>query len=105
MRSGGRGVNGVRSSPLHPFTPSPLHGEVYDTPTDAIRENLGQPHRAPGDAGDAGGAVYRSTPDPRGDLAAGVHPAARARPEGAPPRPDAGDDGPLDSDHAARRRW
>ena len=44
----------------------------------------------------------RPPPRPRGDQPAGVHRAARARPQGAPARQDRRDGGPLDADHAAR---
>ena len=49
----------------------------------------------------AGRPVHRPAPHPRGDHAAGVHRAARARPASAPPGPHARDDGSLDA-HAHR---
>ena len=52
----------------------------------------------------AGDPLRRPAPGPRGDVAAGVHLAARARPQGAAARAHGGDDGSLDADHAARPR-
>src|SRR5205814_2313277 len=56
---------------------------------------------ATGDGRGASGLVRRSPPRARGDLAAGILGAARARHRRETSRPDARDHGSLDADHAA----
>ena len=54
---------------------------------DDVPESLGAARGRARDRRYAGGALHRPAPDPRGDLAAGLHGAARARPEAAAPGP------------------
>ena len=80
--------------------PRPESAAMTPTPAQAphaVREDLGRAPGAPADRRHAGRALRRPAPRPRGDLAAGLHLAARARPQGAAARAHGGDDGPLDA--------
>ena len=71
-------------------------------PEDALREGVGRPRRPAGQRRHARRPLRRPAPHPRGDVSPGLPPPARAGAQGPPPRPDGGDDGPLDAHHAAR---
>ena len=78
-----------------------LGGGVAVTARGRCSRRSGTRTSCAGDRRDAGGALRRPAPRPRGDLAPGLRGAARARPQGAPARPHRGHHGPLD---AHRRR-
>ena len=75
-----------------------------DEPRRRCSRRSGTTHVVAEEPGAPGGALRRSAPRPRGDLAAGLRRPARARARGAPPRPHRRDDGPLDADVAAAPR-
>ena len=66
-----------------------------------VRQTVGRPRGRPRIRQRARRAVHRPAPDPRGDLTAGVHRAARAWPVAAPPGSHQGHDGPFHADVAA----
>ena len=81
----------------------PPSGRAEDAMTPrTLFEKIWDAHVVAEEPGRAGRALHRSPPGPRGDLAAGVRRAARARPQGPAPGAHVRDDGPLDADRAAR---
>ena len=80
-----------------PPRPSEADDRSRNDCADPVREGLGTARGRARDGRHAGGPLRRPAPDPRGHLAAGLHGAARARPQGAAARPHARDDGPLDA--------
>ena len=77
---------------------------VQDRPRTLSRRSGTRTSSSPETAETPGGPLRRPAPRPRGDLAAGVRGAARARPAGAPARAHRRDDGPLDADATRAER-